>query len=152
MTQENQPPTNPGRFKASIQEQVESAESVVIPSDRSRLAGAFDVDDRARYDRSRLRYPSDLTDAEWALVAPVIPKAKRGGNKRTVDVTTDLGKNSCSVVGLDTAGRIVLRRRMSREGVISWRRGCRDALRRWKLAAVRTTSAAHSSTKGTRSG
>jgi transposase len=33
-----------------------------------------------------LRYPSDLTDEEWAHVAPVIPPAKPGGNKRTVDV------------------------------------------------------------------
>ena len=41
---------------------------------------------RKRYDRSRLRYPSDLTDEEWAHVAPVIPPAKHGGNKRTVDV------------------------------------------------------------------
>ena len=38
------------------------------------------------YDRSRLRYPSDLTNEEWALVEPEIPPAKRGGNKRTVDV------------------------------------------------------------------
>ena len=36
------------------------------------------------YDRKGLRYPSDLTDAEWDLVAPLIPPAKRGGNKRTV--------------------------------------------------------------------
>src|SRR5271167_1429035 len=41
---------------------------------------------RGRYDRSKLRYPSDLTDAEWAHVAPLIPPARRGGNKRTVDV------------------------------------------------------------------
>jgi transposase len=41
---------------------------------------------RKRYDRSRLRYPSDLTDDEWALVAPLIPAAKPGGNKRTVDL------------------------------------------------------------------
>lgn len=41
---------------------------------------------RGRYDRSKLRYPSDLTDAEWALVRPLIPPAKRGGDKRTVDV------------------------------------------------------------------
>jgi transposase len=41
---------------------------------------------RGRYDRSHLRYPSDLTDEEWALVAPAIGPAKRGGNKRTVDV------------------------------------------------------------------
>lgn len=43
-------------------------------------------ENRGRYDRGSLRYPSDLTDAEWALVAPLIPPAKRGGNKRTVDV------------------------------------------------------------------
>src|ERR1700674_3526400 len=43
-------------------------------------------DNRGRYDRSRLRYPSDLTDEEWALVEPLIAPAKRGGNKRTVDV------------------------------------------------------------------
>jgi transposase len=41
---------------------------------------------RARYDRSRLRYPSDLTDAEWAHVEPLIPPAKRGGNRRHVEV------------------------------------------------------------------
>lgn len=42
-------------------------------------------ENRARYDRSALRYESDLTDAEWALVAPLIPPAKRGGAPRTVD-------------------------------------------------------------------
>ena len=41
---------------------------------------------RARYDRNHLRYPSDLTDEEWALIEPRIPPAKRGGNKRTVNV------------------------------------------------------------------
>ena len=39
---------------------------------------------RARYDRSKLRYPSDLTDAEWGLVEPLIPPGKTGGGKRTV--------------------------------------------------------------------
>ena len=39
-----------------------------------------------RYDRSRLRYPSDLTDEEWALVEPLIAPAKRGGNRRHVVV------------------------------------------------------------------
>jgi len=41
---------------------------------------------RGRYDRSKLRYPSDLTDDEWSLVEPLIPPARRGGNKRHVDV------------------------------------------------------------------
>ncbi len=44
------------------------------------------TENRARYDRSKLRYPTDLTDDEWALVEPLIPPAKRGGNKRTVVV------------------------------------------------------------------
>lgn len=43
-------------------------------------------ENRRRYDRSKLRYPSDLTDEEWALIAPVIPPAKRGGGKRTVSI------------------------------------------------------------------
>jgi transposase len=44
------------------------------------------AENRARYDRSRLRYPSDVTDEEWALIGPLIPPAKRGGNKRTVNL------------------------------------------------------------------
>ena len=43
-------------------------------------------ENRTRYDRSKLRYPSDLTDEEWALIKPEIPRAKRGGTKRTVDI------------------------------------------------------------------
>ena len=41
---------------------------------------------RATADRRGLRYESDLTDAEWALVAPLIRPAKRGGRPRTVNV------------------------------------------------------------------
>jgi transposase len=41
---------------------------------------------RGRYGHSQLRYPSDLTDDEWALIKPLIPRAKRGGNRRRVDV------------------------------------------------------------------
>jgi transposase len=41
---------------------------------------------RLAADRRGLRYPSDLTDAEWALVAPFIRPAKRGGRPRTVNV------------------------------------------------------------------
>jgi len=43
-------------------------------------------ENRARYDRSKLRYPSDLTDREWSLIEPLIPPAKPGGNRRTVVV------------------------------------------------------------------
>jgi len=46
---------------------------------------------RARYDRSALRYPSDLTDGEWAILAPLIPPAKRGGRPREVDIRAVIG-------------------------------------------------------------
>jgi transposase len=42
-------------------------------------------ENRGRYDRSKLRYPSDLTDEEWAFISSLIPPAKRGGNKRSVN-------------------------------------------------------------------
>lgn len=44
------------------------------------------VENRARYNRDRLRYPSDLTDEEWALIEPLIPPGKSGGGKRRVNM------------------------------------------------------------------
>ena len=41
---------------------------------------------RERYQRKGLRYPSDLTDAEWALIEAMIPPAKRGGRQRSVNL------------------------------------------------------------------
>lgn len=34
----------------------------------------------------RKRYPSDLTDEQWALIEPLLPDAKPGGRPRTVDL------------------------------------------------------------------
>ena len=34
----------------------------------------------------RRRYPSDLTDAQWRTVEPLIPPAKPGGRPRSADV------------------------------------------------------------------
>jgi transposase len=44
------------------------------------------VEHRRAADRRGLRYPSDLTDDEWALVAPLIRPAKHGGRPPKVDV------------------------------------------------------------------
>lgn len=41
---------------------------------------------RLAADRCRLRYPSDLSDAEWLLIAPMIPPGRRGGRRRSVDI------------------------------------------------------------------
>ena len=43
-------------------------------------------ENRQRYNRDKLRYPSDLTDPEWSLVEALIPPAKRGWRRREVDV------------------------------------------------------------------
>jgi len=34
----------------------------------------------------RKRYPSDVSDAEWQVIEPLIPPAKHGGAPRTVDL------------------------------------------------------------------
>src|ERR671939_636440 len=44
------------------------------------------TEQRRAHGRDGLRYPSDPTDDEWALVEPFIPPARRGGRRRTVDV------------------------------------------------------------------
>ena len=39
---------------------------------------------RPRYNRDKLRYPSDVTDEEWEVLRPLIPPAKPGGRPRKV--------------------------------------------------------------------
>jgi hypothetical protein len=34
------------------------------------------TENRCRYDRSKLRYPNDLTEQEWALIKPLIPRPR----------------------------------------------------------------------------
>lgn len=41
---------------------------------------------RKQHNRDHMRYPSDLTDKEWAVVAPLIPPAKSGGRPRRTDM------------------------------------------------------------------
>ena len=37
---------------------------------------------RAEHDRDDLRYPSDLTDAEWQILAPLLPPPAETGRHR----------------------------------------------------------------------
>jgi len=39
---------------------------------------------RPQYDRSTLRYASDVTDEEWSVIAPLLPARKKLGRPRTV--------------------------------------------------------------------
>jgi transposase len=41
---------------------------------------------REQYRREGLRYASDMTDAEWAMVEPFMPAVKRSGRPRKVDL------------------------------------------------------------------
>ena len=47
-------------------------------ADRVKLVFWTDIA-RAEHNRDRLRFPSDLTDREWAVVAPMIPAPRPGG-------------------------------------------------------------------------
>jgi transposase len=52
--------------------------------------------------RQKRRYTSDLTNQEWAIIAPLIPAAKKGGRPREVDIREVLNaifyrlKNGCT--------------------------------------------------------
>jgi len=43
-------------------------------------------ENRPSYNRDKLRYPSDVTDAEWEHIESLIPPAKRGGGKRSISM------------------------------------------------------------------
>ena len=72
-----------------VLEQVESKKPVVIRCLGHRFAGSIRCGPPRTMPATTAAicaYPSDLTDEEWSLVKPLIPRVKRGGNKRTVDV------------------------------------------------------------------
>src|ERR1700761_2705076 len=41
---------------------------------------------RPQYRRAGLRYASDLTDAEWAMIAPFMPERRRPGRRRSTNL------------------------------------------------------------------
>src|SRR5256885_10728513 len=59
---------------------------------------------RRAADRHGSRYPSDLSDSEWALIEAAIPPAKRGGRRREVNVREVLSDLLCALDGLPVAG------------------------------------------------
>lgn len=50
---------------------------LLLPRGDSRGADMWTATSRARYERRGLRYPSDLTDEEWALVEPHLGPRRR---------------------------------------------------------------------------
>ena len=60
---------------------------------------------RPKYNRDKLRYPSDLTGEEWAHIEALIPAAKHGGRKRNVDVREVVNGIMCAEHGVPMALR-----------------------------------------------
>ena len=66
---------------------------------------------RAEHTRKTNRYPSDMTDAEWVLIEPLLPPARHGGRPRTTDMraVTDailyIGSTGCQWRALPGAGQ-----------------------------------------------
>ena len=67
-----------------------------------------------------MSYPSDVTDEEWALVEPLVPPAKRGGNRRHV-VVREVVNGLMYVLSTGCRGARILRtcRRARRCTIIS---------------------------------
>ena len=60
------------------------------------------------------RYPSDLTDLEWALIAPLIPQARRGGYPRITPLVEKLDADILHTCRLRACGRDKKRERRQR--------------------------------------
>ncbi len=51
------------------------------------------TENRPRYNRDRLRYPSDLTDEEWALIGPgVFGETDRPGRSNALESRRDIDR------------------------------------------------------------
>src|SRR5258707_15428988 len=68
----------------------------------------------------------------------LIPRTRRSGPMKIVMLGIDLGKNVCSLAGLDETGAVVLRRRMKRGSVLTFT----DQLERCTVG-MRAGSGAH---------
>jgi transposase len=67
-------------------------------------------------------YPSDLTNAEWALLAPLIPDAKPGGRPRSADMRR-IVNGIFYVLRSGCAWRYLPREHGTNEDDNSWQRG-----------------------------
>jgi transposase len=93
---------------------------------------------RATARREGLRYASDLTDEEWAVVAPMIPPARRGGRPRDVNMREVInGLLYLLWTGCWWQALPRICRRKARCTIIS---SCRIGTARWSASAMRFTS------------
>ncbi len=89
---------------------------------------------RAIYRRDEDRYPSNLTDAEWERLKPLIPEASPGGRPRKTDMRAAMNAIFYllrSVVRLTEWTRI----RVQTPGAIRWPIARHSASLQWDFAA-----------------
>src|SRR5262245_25426034 len=84
---------------------------------------------------SGLRYPSDLIDAEWGILEPIIPPAKHGGRKRKIDVREYL--NGIFYVLSTGCQWQALPKDLPPKSTIIW--NCGTGTARWSASTTRST-------------
>ena len=57
-----------------------------MPGTRFVSCRMWTTENRSRYCRDKLRYPSDLTDAQWLLLEPFLPPAAENCRPRKTDL------------------------------------------------------------------
>lgn len=77
---------------------------------------------RESANRPGIQYPSDLSDAEWALVEPPIPPPKHGGRKRDVNLREVL--NAILYVVCTGCQRAVLPQDLAPKSTAHWDFSC----------------------------
>ena len=96
----------------------------------------------------RAKYPTDLTDAQWKLVQPLIPKPKPGGRPQSVDRTKSSTPSSISSAAASSGGCFP---RLSPWGTVhyyyrQWRRdGTWEAIQNALRTKVRHKAGRHKS-------
>src|SRR5471032_3434746 len=101
---------------------------------------------RARYDRSKLRYICDLTDDEWGLVESLIPPGKTGGGKRTV-IMREVVNGLMYVLSTGCQWRAI-RKTCRREARSTTTSICGHMTARWNESTVRSMNSVANESSG----
>ena len=99
------------------------------------------ADNRPRYNRDKLRYPSDLTDAEWAHIEPLIPPGKPGGGKRRVAIR-EVINGVMYILSTGCQWRALCPRICRPEAPCMITSACGTGTARWIASIMRSTSSA----------
>ena len=98
------------------------------------------ADNRSAPTATNLRYPSDLTDAEWAHIEPLIPPGKPGGGKRRVAIREVI--NGVMYILSTGCQWRALPKDLPAEAPCMITSACGTGTARWIASSMRSTSSA----------